>query len=171
MIELVIVSDSHGKTELLSQIKLRHPKAKYFIHCGDSELLANHPAVEGYEIVCGNCDWESKYLEEKVLTLTDSKTLFFTHGHRYDVNRQLNRLYYRARELDAQIVCFGHTHCIGAEVVDNILMMNPGSVHAPRNMSKPTYATLQLDNDDVTIRFLEADTGQTLKEITLNLNS
>lgn len=41
-------------------------------------------------------------------------------------------LTYRAKELNAQIVCFGHSHILGAEMMDHILFINPGSLLKPR---------------------------------------
>ena len=171
MVELVIVSDSHGQSDRLVAIKQRHPNAEHFIHCGDSMLPFHHEALTGYRVVRGNCDGERAFLQDEVITLSDKRTLFFTHGHYYQVNMQMHRLYYRAKELNAQIVCYGHTHCIAAEVVDNVLMMNPGSIESPRNTNVPTYTLLQLTDDEACIHFLDATSGKELKKITLNLNS
>lgn len=35
--EIVVVSDSHGRNDILKTIQEKHPNAKLFIHCGDLE--------------------------------------------------------------------------------------------------------------------------------------
>ena len=37
-------------------------------------------------------------------------------------------LKYKAEEVNADIVCFGHSHVLGAEVIDGRLFLNPGSI-------------------------------------------
>ena len=57
------------------------------------------------------------------------KKIFITHGHLYNVKYTLNNLYYAAREKNADIVCFGHTHNPMSEYVDGLYVLNPGSCH------------------------------------------
>ena len=35
--KIVVVSDSHGRNDILKTIQEKHPNAKLFIHCGDLE--------------------------------------------------------------------------------------------------------------------------------------
>ncbi|CUM98359.1 MULTISPECIES: metallophosphoesterase [Turicibacter] len=160
---LVIVSDSHGDTNALSLIRERHLlDADLLIHCGDSQLPANHPLLNEYLSVLGNCDFDKNLLKERIEPLTLGARLFITHGHLYDVKYSLTRLYYRARELDANIVCYGHSHCIGAEMVDGILFMNPGSVVLPRNTKEKTYALLEISETSFELSYHEVQSGKVL---------
>src|SRR5690606_34766909 len=132
MDKVLIVSDSHGLAEELMELKNRHShETGLMIHCGDSELSAADPAIEDFLVVRRNCDMENKFRDE---IITDYAGLRFlvAHGHRYSVKRTLLRLLYRAQEVEADIVCFGHSHILGAEMVDNILFINPGSLRLPR---------------------------------------
>lgn len=53
--KIVVVSDSHGRNDILKTIQEKHPNAKLFIHCGDLEDdPMNFP---GYIIVRGNNDY------------------------------------------------------------------------------------------------------------------
>jgi len=55
---ILIVSDSHGLVDELLMIVERHQhEVNTFIHCGDSELSINHPALTAYHVVKGNCDF------------------------------------------------------------------------------------------------------------------
>ena len=85
-----------------------------------------------------------------------------THGHCYDVKYSMQRLFYKALEVGATIVCYGHSHCIGAEMNDGILFLNPGSLVLPRNTREKTYAKITLNSHEVEIEYLEVSTGERL---------
>ena len=59
-----------------------------------------------------------------------------THGHLFNVKSGLMKLRYKALEQNANIVCFGHSHILGIEKVDDILFINPGSIRFPREGEK-----------------------------------
>lgn len=66
--KILIISDSHGLTDELQTIAKRHAaEVDMMIHCGDSELETNHPALEGYKVVKGNCDFMGDFEEELLL--------------------------------------------------------------------------------------------------------
>lgn len=138
--QVLILSDSHRLTDELSLIKIRH-HLQYNIHCGDSELPADAPELEGFIKVTGNCDRTTSFPEEEVVEI-DGLRFFITHGHLYGVKANLTNLMYRAAEVNAHIVCFGHSHIAGAEKLDNQLFINPGSIRRPRNRAEKTYAIL-----------------------------
>lgn len=80
--KIVIVSDNHLDTQALTLIRERHLReADLFIHCGDSQLPFNHPKLEGYLVVRGNCDFDQNLLNDRVENLTSQDRLFVTHGH------------------------------------------------------------------------------------------
>ncbi|HLR73809.1 MAG TPA: metallophosphoesterase [Virgibacillus sp.] len=145
MNKVLIVSDSHGLIEELQMIKERHD-ISHMIHCGDSELSMDEPVMEDFITVAGNCDYDSRYPNEKMLHIGD-ETLFITHGHFYRVKSGLLSLSYRAAEVGARIVCFGHSHIAGAEKIDGRIYINPGSIRMPRGRGEKTYALLTWDND------------------------
>ena len=35
-------------------------------------------------------------------------------------------------KVGAQVACFGHSHVLGAELIDGVLFINPGSILLPR---------------------------------------
>ena len=145
--KVLIVSDSHGLVNELEELKKKHQEeVGLFLHCGDSELAANEAAIQGYKSVRGNCDYEEKYLNELVEEAADAKILL-THGHLYGVKSSVNNLLYRAKELGADIACFGHSHYLGMELIDGILFINPGSLRLPRGRVEKTYVILTIDQD------------------------
>lgn len=147
MSKLLIVSDSHGLDHELDVLKERHrDEVDLMIHCGDSQLMADNQAITGFVNVRGNCDFESRFPLEQVEELS-GRRVFVTHGHKYSVKTTLMSLNYRAKELGADIVCFGHSHVLGAELVDGILFLNPGSIRLPRERFEKTYMIIELQDD------------------------
>jgi putative phosphoesterase len=144
MAKLLIVSDSHGSTELLEEIeKLHGEEVDLMIHCGDSELSEDDAAIRNYKSVKGNCDFLGSFPEDETHLINGVK-IFATHGHHYSVKSTLGNLFYKAKELQANIVCFGHSHILGAEMVEDVLFINPGSVRLPRGRTERTYIILEL---------------------------
>lgn len=139
--KLLIMSDTHGDEEIIERVKGYHPDAYKVIHCGDSELPYAHPLMQGIECVKGNCDHDQNYLEEMLFQVNGDR-VYVTHGHLYDVKNSPMKLIYRAKEVGAQIVCFGHSHILGAEYIDDILFINPGSLLKPRRIKEKSFVTL-----------------------------
>lgn len=155
---VMIVSDSHGLKDELAMIKKRHQgEADAFIHCGDSELDYESEWMEGFRRVQGNCDFDTNYPNE-VDFLLDNVKFYVTHGHQYRVKSTLMPLSYRAEEVGADIVCFGHSHFATAEKVGNTLLINPGSINQPRGRLEKTYAKLTWeDNSHFHVQFLDLE--------------
>jgi uncharacterized protein len=137
--KVLIISDSHGWEEQVEQIIDRHRnEVDYFIHCGDSELQPSAKALEGVHTVAGNCDLDS--FPEEIIIELQGKRFYITHGHLYNVNYSLMNLMYRSEEVNADIVCYGHSHVPACEKVDDVLYINPGSIKMPRRVTLGTYA-------------------------------
>ncbi|MEC1472229.1 metallophosphoesterase [Bacillus haynesii] len=163
--KVLIVSDSHGLEDELEMIAERHGKeTDLIIHCGDSELVPSHPALSSYLTVKGNCDFYGEFKDEIVVPV-ESRKLFFTHGHLYGIKQSLLNVYYRAEELGADIICFGHSHIAGSELMDGKLLINPGSIRLPRVRKEKTYAILNIDKDNATVRFYDLD-GREVESLT-----
>lgn len=160
MTKILIVSDSHGQTKELDRVKQKHQnEVDLMLHCGDSELMANHPSIQGFVTVRGNCDYEENF-NEQIVEEIGSVKIFLTHGHLYSVKTSLLNLLYRAREHHVQIVCFGHSHELGAEMVDGVLFINPGSLRLPRGRTERTYVILEIENLEATLKVFEYDKGE-----------
>ncbi|STO13250.1 Putative metallophosphoesterase MG207 homolog [[Flavobacterium] thermophilum] len=159
----VVVSDSHGLSGELSAIVERHRhEADLFIHCGDSELSAQAAELAPFVVVRGNCDVEAAFPNERTEEAEGLRFLI-THGHLYGVKTSLLRLYYRAKETSAHVVCFGHSHLAGAEQIEGVLFINPGSIALPRGRKEKTYAVLTVDSGRAHVQFYEVDGQPILK--------
>lgn len=144
-------------------IKERHNTAS-MIHCGDSELPEDAPELAGFLKVAGNCDMDERYPNEQLHQL-EGWDFFVTHGHLNQVKSSLLPLSYRAKEVNADVICFGHTHIAGTEKIDNKIYINPGSILLPKGKHGKTYAIVtfpQKDKMEVTFYSL---TGEKVKAL------
>lgn len=165
--KILIVSDSHGLTEELQEIKARHAhEVQLMIHCGDSELQADEEALENFLVVQGNCDFIGTFPEDLVKEI-DGHRVFITHGHRYGVKTTLLNLSFRAQEADANIVCFGHSHFLGAEIIEDILYINPGSIRLPRGRTEKTYVILEVNGNETKLYVHDLNHGR-MDDLTQN---
>ena len=144
--KLLIMSDTHGDAQVIDKVRSFHPDADAVVHCGDSELPYDHQALEGIECVRGNCDRGTDFPEEKVFRVGDT-TVFVTHGHLFNVKSTILSLTYRAKELGADICCFGHSHVLGAEKINDTLFINPGSLLKPRGRAEKTFVIVEIEQD------------------------
>jgi uncharacterized protein len=159
MSRVLVVSDSHGLTLDLVKIKDKHiDDVQLMIHCGDSELNPNDKELEGFMVVGGNCDFDGEFPEETFQEV-DGKKIWVTHGHHYGVKSTIMNLSYRAEELGANIICFGHSHLLGAEMINGKLFLNPGSIRLPRLRREKTYCILDIKGDKVTLNVYDINLG------------
>ncbi|MDZ5470768.1 metallophosphoesterase (plasmid) [Bacillus sp. 31A1R] len=160
MSKVLIVSDSHGLTKELEELKKKLAgEVDLMIHCGDSELPFDHQAISGFVTVRGNCDYETRYKED-IVQKVGNFNIFVTHGHLYSVKTSLMGLQYRAQELNANIVCFGHSHILGVEQVGDILYINPGSLRLPRRRHERTYVVLEMIEENISLQVFDFDQGE-----------
>lgn len=135
--KLLIFSDSHsGYKNIMEAIAMHRGKIDGVVFLGDGvrdiERVRQEHSEIAFFIVKGNCDlMASEYETERVLDL-DGVRLFITHGHLYGAKSGYARLAYRARELEADAVLFGHTHQPLDTVVEiqdkSVRLFNPGSI-------------------------------------------
>ncbi|MGG3469659.1 metallophosphoesterase [Neobacillus pocheonensis] len=169
MSRVLIVSDSHGLTKELGVLRERHiNEVDLLIHCGDSQLMPDDKSISGYLTVMGNCDFSGGYPLDTTTEVAGRK-FFITHGHRYSVKTSLMNLKYKAQEVNADIVCFGHSHVLGAEVIDGTLFLNPGSVRLPRERLEKTYVILDLLDDKIKMSVFELS-GRQLVDLSREFN-
>jgi uncharacterized protein len=167
--KVLILSDSHGLTKELLDIKERHKNdVEFMLHLGDSELSSQSEEMSGFSVVRGNCDFDSNYPNDMIVLLNGLK-VYLTHGHLYNVKMSLMNLSYRAREVGASIVCFGHSHIAGAELIDDVLFINPGSFRLPRMRKERTYVIVEVDNNQADVVFYDSE-GNVVEELSTKVN-
>ncbi|WP_301107593.1 metallophosphoesterase [Sporosarcina sp.] len=148
--KFIVLSDSHGDTTTVEEI-ISLPADAVF-HCGDSELPADHPLLANLHIVRGNCDLDTHLPAIFSVQAGDEKVMV-VHGHEHGVKNSLLALSYAAAEQQATITLFGHSHLYGAEMIDGILFVNPGSTTQPRGLREATYAVIETNNEEYLVSF------------------
>lgn len=137
----LVFSDIHGDSVAKRKLKafLSECNGAFFAGDGISQLIGF--CDKEWHAVRGNCDYSGE--EEKVVEI-DGVKILLTHGHLYGVKSGYLNLLMRAKELNAKVVIFGHTHMAEIFEEDGILFLNPGSCST--YATKKTYALLFIQN-------------------------
>ena len=144
---LLVLSDSHGRPDLIEEA-IRRVRPAGILFAGDG--LRELPRVERpcpLWAVSGNCDWLSTPLiisgsafepQTEELVTVEGIRILLTHGHKYGVKSGPTAAAYRALELGADILVYGHTHVPveyrlppaegGSEERKPLILFNPGSI-------------------------------------------
>ena len=104
--------------------------------------------------VRGNCDFSGKYPEERLIEI-NGKRIFICHGHRYNVKYGYNSIYYKGKELGADIVLFGHSHLPIVEEYDELILMNPGSISHGMGRINQTLGYIDLTDSGNAIAYIK----------------
>ncbi len=151
-----IISDTHGNKQCMDEAISYLMDCDLIIHAGDnfSDSKYIHSVTKiGMMAVKGNCDFDN--VEDELIFEIEDKNIFLCHGDKYGVKYDLEQLEEKAKEVEANIVIFGHTHTPLCIEKDNILYINPGSVSLPRNLSCKSMAILHIDSDNVKVEEIE----------------
>ncbi len=160
---LLIVSDSHGRTDGIVRLFAEIERPDLILHLGDHqdavteiELELDCPVLG----VAGNCDHEhtaSRLPLERLINVSGYR-IFMTHGHHYQVKQGLDLLARTAARppFTADLICFGHTHhaVVQEKKVGSrhVRLMNPGSCYPDHR--GPKGLLVNIVGDQITIKTL-----------------
>ncbi|MGB3160839.1 metallophosphoesterase [Carnobacterium sp.] len=152
--KVLVVSDSHGDRDILvGLIETYKGKVDAMIHCGDSELEETDSIWQEMLSVKGNMDFDQAYPVVRTEKI-DQEKIVWVHGHLHEVKKTMQTLLVVAKEAQAKFAFFGHTHELGVEMIDGILVMNPGSILLPRGAYKlKTYAVVETDKETIKVTY------------------
>ena len=111
-------------------------------------------------VVRGNCDAEVDEMisefkfEEHILTNINGKNIYFTHGHKYNIEN----IPYE----DFDILIYGHIHQGFIQEKEGYLFANPGSISLPKGGTEHSY--LILEENQITLKDVD---GRILQEYKL----
>ena len=149
-----MLSDSHGaEADLRAALDqaVRHGKVDAVVFLGDGmsdfESLQPWLLARGtvFYAVKGNNDWSSNEMTEIVFTVNGVR-FFACHGHTRYVKYGTDRLWYAAREREAKVVLYGHTHYEKVEDAYGVTMINPGAV-CERSKRRSAYAEVMVEDN------------------------
>lgn len=146
MKKLLIMSDTHGRRDMVKRIISSNKDVDVIIHLGDgiSDICDEDVAGKTLILVKGNCDIAGNAPTERVVTL-DNTRILLTHGYKYHVKFSLDRLAYHAMEEEVSAVFYGHTHMPCEDFASGIMLFNPGSLQRPAN-GKASYSVATVDD-------------------------
>ncbi|GHU54353.1 phosphoesterase [Clostridia bacterium] len=149
---IIVMSDSHGKVTPMKEIVRHNPEVKTFFFLGDGEgdiehILREYPCKNIYR-VRGNCDFGNTIPLLFSTTLEYSNvTITAVHGHLQNVKITKSYLHQLAKDTNADIVLYGHTHKPEIVYDDGIYYVCPGSVSESRSGGNPTFAFIDITDD------------------------
>lgn len=160
--KILVVSDSHGDTELLHDIISQNRTfCDLVIHLGDNlldinDVMRDFPTIAKLGVL-GNCDFASMYQDAKTegCFTAEGRRIFYTHGHKYNVNYGLDYIVANAKLKGCDIVLYGHTHVSLCQEINGVLVINPGSISRPRDGSGGSYVKLSVDGKTVKYEIVE----------------
>lgn len=158
MIRIGVISDTHYQVQLGYKMLKSMAPLNYLLHAGDmyddGVQLGEMLQVET-KVVTGNCDINSSEPDGAIITI-GGKTIFLTHGHKYQVKSNGQSLLYKALELKADIVVYGHTHVPANFTDENIVFFNPGSATLPRGgASSPSVGLIEIDGKKINTKVIK----------------
>ena len=81
----------------------------------------------------------------------DGVKILLTHGDHFGVKQSLLQLFYRAKEVGAQLVFYGHTHIASIDEIEGIKFINPGCMN---KFSQNSYCYVVIYNGKITEKFV-----------------
>ena len=166
---ILIVSDNHQDEASLHDLLNIYEDIDLWLHCGDSEFYSENELWETYRTVRGNMDWETKVPEVRTIETTKFN-LVVLHGHQHEVKRSNAKMLAEARERDAKIVFYGHTHIAKVDKENDVYFINPGSIRHPRgNIDVGSYAIYEKTDNDEYITFYDWNHNE-LKDLSQKLS-
>ena len=154
MKRVVAFSDSHGDKRSLQQaveqaLRLGHVDAAVFLGDGVNDFEQVRPLLmekkASCHVVSGNND-RSSYEPQELLFRIGKVAFYACHGHTRYVKYGLDRLYLAAREREAHVALYGHTHVPSLEMENGVYLVNPGAV-CEYSRHKTAYAEILVDDD------------------------
>ena len=149
--KVLIVSDTHGNDRNLERVLLQNYPMDAVFHLGD--MVGSESYIEDIcpcpvNMVSGNNDFLSPAQAEQVVEM-EGHRIFMTHGHRYGVTYNLEKVKLAAEARKCDLVFCGHSHRPLVDDEERIIVVNPGSLTYPRQENrKPSYILMHMDADE-----------------------
>lgn len=148
---IVIISDSHKRSDIVEKILYAQPTAKAVFFLGDNagdieDMQYIFPDKQFY-ILSGNCDYFSNFPSSNIVTVSGRK-IFYTHGHTLSVKYGIQNLLKTAKQNGCDIALYGHTHISNILYEDGIYIVNPGSCSEARE-GRESYAVIDIEPNGI----------------------
>lgn len=143
---ILVISDSHGDYYSVQRALREQPSAKLVFFLGDGEYDIQQ-VEEGFHNayihkVKGNCDFGS-ILPAHVVDEVNGVRIYATHGYVEKVKFGKELLLKYARDNNAAIALYGHTHVADTTFSDGVWLINPGSIRVGE------YAVVDIETNGI----------------------
>jgi putative phosphoesterase len=116
-------------------------------------MVRNYPIIQACQCIPS---WEITIITVQVQRLRNVRsvhvggvTFVVIHGSQWYGERREKKLLELAKEYDAQVVVFGHTHRRYLRQYNDITIMNPGSIGLPRDGKHGTFAIVSIEEGTI----------------------
>ncbi len=164
--EILVFSDSHGRSDRIRRVLELNKSADAIIHLGDGYRDLDHvdfPDVPLYIVKGNGEDWltmRGDGVPRELMICSDGVNILMMHGHTFDVKHGKERAMKYAADNGADILLFGHTHSsfektfpagsdIGfGKLNKDLMVFNPGSLGEPR-FEEPSFGVITIRNGKI----------------------
>lgn len=153
-----LISDTHiteKRGKIPQKVFKEFKNVDLIIHAGD---ITQKKVIDKLETICtvkavlGNND-KLDLNKTEILEIENFK-IGINHGTKY--SGDFDKLYKLAIELDVNVLITGHTHKPHLEIIDNVLLINPGSSNRPIK-SDASIAVLNIDKSHESVGDIGVD--------------
>ena len=155
MKKIVAISDTHME-KWIPPPRLEEVMrgADLIVHCGDFHSFEVYEHLKSeYELkaVFGNSDDKRIKSELSEVELFEIEGIRFGLIHQGNYLNYFDDLGYKAREMEVDVLIFGHIHRFHVEKIGKVLLICPGSPTRPR-LSIASCAVIEVDGRKVDVR-------------------
>jgi putative phosphoesterase len=152
-----VFSDTHRNLAAARKVLINARPGDLLVHAGDYYTDGITLAKEtGLKLVAvrGNCDYLAGSGPEEETWEAEGIRILLIHGHQHRVKEGWDKLLHQARQVDAGLVIFGHTHIPFNRSENGIHLFNPGSISRPRSGERETYGLVFLQEGKIEAHIL-----------------
>lgn len=130
--KILVLSDSHSALSFM-RFCIDRVKPDHVVHLGDhyddGQAMAEAYPYIRFHLVPGNCDrYRCDPTQPDIMCYSICGVrIYMTHGHRHGVKSGPGHLLAEAKNAQAQLVLFGHTHRAECFCHEGMWVLNPGS--------------------------------------------
>lgn len=151
--KILVLSDTHGETDKAEEVIRNQNDIDLIVHLGDyfrdaQKLSGMFPKIP-IEYIYGNSDFMIGDVEAEKILEIKGKRILITHGHRYSVKWDYDKLCRKAEEMKVDLILFGHTHIADMVIKGRYMLVNPGSISDPRDDSSESYAIIRISEGKI----------------------
>ncbi|WP_406537380.1 metallophosphoesterase family protein [Methanobrevibacter sp.] len=155
-----LISDTHiteKRGKLPDKVIRKFKSVDLIIHAGDitqQKVIDELETIAPVIAVLGNND--KLDLNETEVIRVENFKIAINHGTKY--SNDFNKLFKLANDMNVNVLITGHTHMPHCEIIDDVLLINPGSSNRPIK-SNASIAILDINNknkvNEIEVNFIE----------------